>query len=68
MSLTVVGFPEGDTEEAIFNLSMGMQARAHQEGKRIKKTETTCLRSRGVAEWLYKIEILPEKKDGQPVL
>jgi hypothetical protein len=26
------------------------------------------LRSRGVAEWLYKIEILPEKKDGQPVL
>jgi hypothetical protein len=67
-SLTVVGFPEGDTEEAIFNLSIGMQARAHQEGKGIKKTETTCLGSRGVAEWLYKIEILPEKKDDQPVL
>jgi hypothetical protein len=68
MSLTVVGFPERDTEEAIFNLSIGMQTRAHQEGKGIKKTETTCLGSRGIAEWLYKIEILPEKKDDQPVL
>jgi hypothetical protein len=25
------------------------------------------LGSRGVAEWLYKIEILPPKKDDQPV-
>ena len=57
-SLTVIGHPTGEMEEAIFKLSMEMEERGKNEGKQVEKVDTKIEeQSLGKSPWFYKIQI-----------
>jgi hypothetical protein len=57
-SLTILGHPSVDMEEAVFKLSLRMKERANQEAQRIEETEKGILWGpNSERKWLYKLEI-----------
>jgi hypothetical protein len=60
-SLTVIGHPTGEMEEAIFKLSIAMEERGKNEGKQVEKVDTKIEeQSLGKSPWFYKIQIKDE--------
>jgi hypothetical protein len=57
-SLTVIGHPTGEIEEALFKLSMELEERGKNEGKQVEKVDTKVEdQSLGKSPWFYKIQI-----------
>jgi len=69
ISLTIIGHPTGEIEEALFKLIMEMEERGKNEGKRVEKVDMKAEDSNlGESPWLYKIQIKDKDavRAGQP--
>jgi hypothetical protein len=63
LSLTVIGNPNVEIEEAVFKCRMKMVEQAKREGKCLEETERRVLGRRGAHhQWFYKAEILSSRK------
>jgi len=68
-SLTVIGYPTGEMEEALFKLSIEMEERGMKDGKRVEKVDTNIEeQSLGKSPWFYNIQIKDTEtaKAGRP--
>jgi len=69
ISLTIIGHPTGEIEEALFKLSNEMEERGKSEGKRVEKVDTKIEDpSLGKSPWFYKTQIKDDgaARAGQP--